>query len=153
MLPPPAEPTNKLWSRRSLWLIGSGIFVIGGQLWWLFKLFFTSQDTTTRRGPFAVGAASQFPVGSVTQMRKERFVLVHHSTGFIALALECTHQKCPVNYLPDRGVVFCACHSSQFSTTGEVLTGPASRPLDRFPTTIRDGQVVVDTSQVLRSRT
>ena len=86
-------------------------------------------------------------------MRKERFVLVHHPTGFIALVLECTHQKCPVRYLPDRGVVFCACHGSQFSTTGEVLAGPAARPLDRFPTAIQDEHVVVDTSRVLRSNT
>jgi Rieske Fe-S protein len=127
--------------------------VIGSQLWWLLKLFFTSSQEAPGHGLMTVGAVAQFPVGHVTERRKERFVLVHHSTGFVALILECTHQKCPIHYLPDRGVVFCACHGSQFSTTGEVLVGPATRPLDRFPTAIQHEQVVVDTSRVLRGRT
>jgi len=148
---PPQEPARTLWTRRSLWLIGSGLLVIGSQLAWLFKLFFASPEAAARRGPVVVGAVAQFPVDNVTERRKDRFVLVHHPTGFVALVLECTHQKCPVHYLPDRGVVFCACHGSQFSTTGEVLAGPATRPLDRFPTTIQHEQVVVDTSRVLRS--
>ena len=152
MASPLQKPARTLWTRRAFWVTGAGLLVIGSQLAWFFKLFFTA-PAAAPRGPVVVGTVAQLPLGNVTERRQDRFVLVHHPTGFVALVLECTHQKCPVHYVPDRGVVFCACHGSQFSTTGEVLVGPATRALDRFATTIQDAQVVVDTSRILRAST
>lgn len=94
-----------------------------------------------------MGPLEQFPVGSVTHFRKERFLLVREPTGVLALSNECTHQKCTVDYVPERQVIFCPCHGAQFSVTGAVLAGPAPRPLERFATTLQDGHVVVDTTQ------
>jgi cytochrome b6-f complex iron-sulfur subunit len=43
----------------------------------------------------------------------------------------CTHGACDVEYAGgDR--VECPCHGSQFSLDGEVLRGPATRPLRRY---------------------
>jgi Rieske Fe-S protein len=64
----------------------------------------------------------------------------------LALSDECTHQKCTVDYLPERHVIFCPCHGAQFSVTGAVLAGPAPRPLERFATALQDGRVIVDTA-------
>jgi cytochrome b6-f complex iron-sulfur subunit len=129
---------------RLSWMV-AGLTLVGGQLWLLLKLLLTPQGPG-RDGAVAVGPVERFPVGSVTHFWKERFLLVHQPTGFIALSHQCTHQKCSVDYLPERGVIFCPCHGAQFDTTGAVLDGPAPRPLDRFVTRIHAGQVVVDTS-------
>ncbi len=125
--------------------------VVGGQLWLLLKFFLAPITPGEGRGRFTIGPLEKFPVGSVKYFRKERFIFAHHPTGVLALSNECTHQKCTVDYLPERQVIFCPCHGAQFSTTGAVLAGPAPRPLERFATTVQDGQVVVDTTQRLPS--
>jgi Rieske Fe-S protein len=52
--------------------------------------------------------------------------------GFIALSSECTHLKCTVDLEGER--VVCPCHGSTFDRRGQVLVGPAERPLDRYQT-------------------
>jgi Rieske Fe-S protein len=148
-------------TRRRLVRLGwitAVLVVVGGQLWLLLKLFFAPlapgegpsgpAPTQSRqgRGQFTLGPLEQFPVGSVTHFRPGRFLLVRQPTGVLALSDECTHQKCTVDYLPERDVIACPCHGAQFSVTGAVLAGPAPRPLDRFATTVQDGRVVVDTT-------
>ncbi len=119
---------------------------VGGQLWLLLKLFFAPLTPGEGRGQFTLGPLEQFPVGSVTHVRQGRFLLVRQPTGVLALSDECTHQKCTVDYLPERHVIFCPCHGAQFSVTGAVLAGPAPRPLEHFATALQDGRVIVDTA-------
>jgi Rieske Fe-S protein len=46
-----------------------------------------------------------------------------------AVSSVCTHQACDVEWYGDEAVWDCPCHGSQFSPMGEVLRGPATRPL------------------------
>ncbi len=141
-------------TRRQLlrwgWL-AAGLVVLGGQLWLLLKLFFTPEQAARRKGLIVVGPVERFAVGSVTHFWKEGFLLVRHPSGFLALSQRCTHQKCNVDYAPEYGIILCPCHGARFSLTGAVLAGPAPRPLDRYATMVRDGQVLVDTSRLLRT--
>ena len=149
---PPQEDARARLTRRRLVRLGwitSVLVVVGGQLWLLLKLFFSPTTPGEGRGQFNLGPLDTLPVGSVKHFRKERCIVVYHPTGVLALSDECTHLKCTVDYLPERQVIFCPCHSAQFSTTGAVLAGPAPRPLDRFVITVQDGQIVVDTTQRL----
>jgi len=150
-IPPQEDARTKLTCRRLVRLgwITAVLVVVGGQLWLLLKLFFAPTTPGEGRGRFALSALDTLPVGSVKHFRKERCIVAHHPTGVLALSDECTHQKCTVDYVPERQVIFCPCHSAQFSTTGAVLAGPAPRPLDRFATTVQDGQIIVDTTQRL----
>ena len=94
------------------------------------------------------GAVDQFPAGSVTAFNQGRFTLVRLADGgLLALYRRCTHLGCSVPYDPVEGQFVCPCHGSAFSTDGEVLNPPAPRPLDQFPITIRDGNILVDTGQ------
>jgi 3-phenylpropionate/trans-cinnamate dioxygenase ferredoxin subunit len=57
----------------------------------------------------------------------------------------CSHEYYPLadGYLDGPGIR-CALHNSYFDAdTGEVLEGPATLPLARFPVEIEDGRVVV----------
>ena len=142
------RPQGTLTRRRLLrlgWIIAVCV-AVGGQLWLLLKLFFAPLTPGEGRGQFTLGPLEQFPVGSVTHFRPGRFLLVRQPTGVLALSNECTHQKCTVDYLPERDIIFCPCHGAHFSVTGAVLAGPASRPLERFAAALHDGQVIVDTT-------
>lgn len=130
--------------------ISAAVVILGGQLWLLLTLFLTPKPPGKFGRQVVLGSAERFAVGSVTHFWKDRFLLVRHPTGFLALSHQCTHRQCTVDYLAVRGVIFCPCHGAQFDLTGAVLTGPASRSLDRFPITIRDDQVIVDTSRRLQ---
>lgn len=52
---------------------------------------------------------------------------------FTALSATCTHEACTVNGFGD-GRFVCGCHGSTFTTSGSVVTGPATRALPQYPT-------------------
>jgi cytochrome b6-f complex iron-sulfur subunit len=53
----------------------------------------------------------------------------------------CTHMGCTVQ--PAGGQLRCPCHGSVYSAvTGQVVSGPAPRPLPRIPVTVHNGEVV-----------
>ncbi|HBT96926.1 MAG TPA: hypothetical protein DEB25_04470 [Desulfobulbaceae bacterium] len=49
-----------------------------------------------------------------------------------AVSRRCTHLGCTVNYHEVENLLECPCHQSRFSPDGQVLRGPASRPLRRY---------------------
>lgn len=101
-------------------------------------------------GVFTVGAVADFPPGSVTPVNEGRFYLVRLADGgFIALYRKCTHLGCAVPWDPAEGKFICPCHASAFENDGEVINPPAPRPLDRFPVTITDGIITVDTGEII----
>jgi len=59
----------------------------------------------------------------------------------VALLASCTHNGCQPAPYADRLV--CPCHGSEFSLEGDVLQGPADRPLTRYEVTETDGDVTV----------
>jgi Rieske Fe-S protein len=65
--------------------------------------------------------------------------------GFLAYSASCTHAQCPVTgWRPDRRVILCPCHNSEFdpSLGAKVVSGPAPRPLPALPLKAVDGTPV-----------
>jgi cytochrome b6-f complex iron-sulfur subunit len=58
------------------------------------------------------------------------------STEYIALSNVCTHQGCTVSYNSSVKKLVCPCHGAQFSTSGSVLQGPATRALTTYNVTV-----------------
>ena len=58
-----------------------------------------------------------------------------------AVLASCTHRGCQPEALGDR--LACPCHGSEFTFTGEVISGPADRPLQRFDTEEREGTILI----------
>ena len=100
-------------------------------------------------GVFTAGAVTDFPPGSLTHIRQGRFFVVHVEDGLLALYQRCTHLGCLVPWNEAEGRFACPCHAGRYNRVGEQVAGPPPRPLDLFPVTIVNGQVLVDTSQVV----
>ena len=62
---------------------------------------------------------------------------------FIALSNRCMHLGCPVRFVGASARFICPCHGGVYDFTGSVEGGPPVRPLDRFYTRVREGQVEV----------
>jgi cytochrome b6-f complex iron-sulfur subunit len=59
----------------------------------------------------------------------------------------CTHLGCTVPWVAGEKQFHCPCHGSLYNEKGEVIGGPAPRPLDIFPIKLVDGNLVVNTGE------
>ncbi len=102
-------------------------------------------------GIFEAGQVADFPAGSVTPFNSGRFYLVRMADGgFLALYRKCTHLGCAVPWDQAQGRFVCPCHASAFEMDGQVINTPAPRPLDRFPVTIENDVVKVNTGEAIQ---
>jgi cytochrome b6-f complex iron-sulfur subunit len=96
-----------------------------------------------------VGRAEAFAPGSVTEFPDARFFLIRaQDGGFLALHTRCPHLGCSVVWVPEKEQFLCPCHAADFDKFGAHGKAPASRALDMFPVTVKDGMVRVDTTTV-----
>lgn len=62
---------------------------------------------------------------------------------YIAISTRCVHLGCPVRFVEAAGNFICPCHGGVYDFQGKVVGGPPVRPLDRFQTRVRSGQLEV----------
>jgi Rieske Fe-S protein len=55
----------------------------------------------------------------------------------------CPHMNCTVAWKPERNGFDCACHLSAFDASGQVVSGPAPRPLDTLEHKLENGVLSV----------
>ena len=98
-------------------------------------------------GEVFAGKVEEFAIGSINRVLAGRFFIARTPDGLLALWQKCTHLGCAVPWVEEERQFHCPCHGSLFNEVGEVVGGPAPRPLDIFPIDVRSGEVWVDTSQ------
>jgi cytochrome b6-f complex iron-sulfur subunit len=97
------------------------------------------------------GLVDDFPANSVTHIPNGRFYIVRIGDGgFLAVYHRCTHLGCTVPWDSTAQKFVCPCHNSQFDQQGTVENPPAPRPLDLFALTIENGEVKVDTGDIIQ---
>ncbi|MDP2710892.1 MAG: ubiquinol-cytochrome c reductase iron-sulfur subunit [Solirubrobacteraceae bacterium] len=62
---------------------------------------------------------------------------------FIAISTRCMHLGCPVRFVGASQRFICPCHGGVYDFEGKVSGGPPVRPLDRFYTRVRNGQLEI----------
>jgi menaquinol-cytochrome c reductase iron-sulfur subunit len=63
--------------------------------------------------------------------------------AYVAISTRCMHLGCPVRFVEAAGRFICPCHGGVYNFEGKVDGGPPVRPLDRFYTRVRNGQLEV----------
>ncbi|MDF1499674.1 MAG: Rieske 2Fe-2S domain-containing protein [Anaerolineales bacterium] len=92
------------------------------------------------------GKIEDFAINSINRILAGRFYISRTDQGVIALWQKCTHLGCAVPWDESEKIFHCPCHGSTFNEVGEVLGGPAPRPLDYFPAEVSEDGIWVDTS-------
>ena len=81
------------------------------------------------------------PVNGALVFRERRIAIVDDQGEVYALDLVCTHLGCTVSVTPNEWI--CPCHGSAFDRRGQVLRGPADRPLRRLAVREEQGRIQV----------
>jgi len=62
---------------------------------------------------------------------------------YIAISTRCAHLGCPVRFVEASSTFICPCHGGVYDFEGKVIGGPPVRPLDRFQTRVRAGDLEI----------
>lgn len=65
-------------------------------------------------------------------LAKQNFIVFQEDEQLWAVSRNCTHLGCRLNYIEKEKYLECPCHQSRFSRQGEVIRGPAAKPLPRY---------------------
>lgn len=101
-----------------------------------------------------VGDVTQIPAGAPVEMTFRRMrvdgwkVVSEKNTAWVvksasnqnqvvAFGPQCTHLGCAYHWDDGKSEFICPCHNSVFSIDGQVRSGPAPRPLDRYETKVQ----------------
>lgn len=87
--------------------------------------------------PLSLFQTAEFQLVRSDALRYDVGVRKERSGEFTAVLLRCTHVENPVS--PRGDGYECSLHGSHFDSSGQVLRGPAQRPLQQYPTEI-DGE-------------
>ncbi|MGH2711199.1 MAG: Rieske (2Fe-2S) protein [Actinomycetota bacterium] len=95
--------------------------------------------------PTSVGRADEIPEGEMRsfEVGGQDVAVANIDGGFHAFGNTCTHQHCQLTDGDlDGTTVTCSCHGSRFDvTTGNVLNGPATLPVDTYSVTVEGGEL------------
>jgi cytochrome b6-f complex iron-sulfur subunit len=153
----PVEVHRGFWSRRMLLRVaGWGtLLALVGQ--WLagFGVFFWPKKVGAFGGMINAGNVADFQVGDVKLVQDAKAYVSRVPEGIVSFWWKCPHLGCTVPWKPDdpsmdtlapKGRFNCPCHGSIYDRYGNIIQGPAPRPMDVFPVEIRDGKVFIDTN-------
>ncbi len=142
--------------------------LVGLQAAVAFIFYFWPRKTGTFGSQVTVGTPDQFKEGEVKYFVDGKFYLVrlgpndelvgNAAGGFLALYQKCVHLGCTVPWRPEfqfpfegktvSGLFRCPCHGSTYLKNGQIIFGPAPRPLDYMKINNSGGKLVVDTGTI-----
>ncbi|WP_370328275.1 ubiquinol-cytochrome c reductase iron-sulfur subunit [Euzebya sp.] len=102
------------------------------------------------------GGRFEFPSGRLYMVRYDaakdpdgQYADITGDASVMAIYQKCVHLGCRVPWCDSSRWFECPCHGSRYNRWGEYEFGPAPRGLDRFPVTLENGNVFVDTATVI----
>lgn len=97
---------------------------------------------------FKIGKIENFPVGTTRKIDEKNVFIFSDEDGLFAISAVCTHLGCIV-YPVEFGFQ-CPCHGSKYNPDGNVIGGPAPRPLEWYEIQQAvDGTLFVDSGKAV----
>lgn len=131
-------------SRRSFCnelLLGSSVLIVGST----FVASSNAQERALAYPPVKIEGAERLIVDSSLYFeyptRNDPAVLLRSAAGeYYAFSRKCSHAGCSVEFDGARKILKCPCHKGAFDPRiGNVMYGPAQRPLDQIVLQLRAG--------------
>ena len=123
----------------------AGLQATGGALAFAWPLKTSTFGTPVPITPAQVPAVGEPPY----RHQAGKFYLINNEEGLLALYWKCPHLGCTVPWNQAEGQFKCPCHSSVYNRHGELIDGPAPRPMDLMEITIDlQGNLIVDTGSI-----
>ena len=145
--PPRRSFLKKLWIGLGLLALAEFLVICFGFL----RPRDRSEEEDKSGALIEAGPVQGFAPDSVTAFVQGQFYLSRlKDEGFLAISRQCTHLGCTLPWVADKKQFVCPCHASAFDITGDVVTGPASRPLDLYEVYIENDRVMVNTGKRIR---
>ena len=112
------------------WAFGVALVGLFGQAGTALLQFFKPRvEPGAFGGKVVAGQVGEFQPDTVSHVPKGRFYISRlEDGGMLALSQRCTHLGCTVPWREDERQFHCPCHSSIYTPTGVVVSGPAPRP-------------------------
>jgi cytochrome b6-f complex iron-sulfur subunit len=153
----PVEVKRGFWSRRTvLRFAGWGtLLALLGQWSAGIGIFFWPKKVGAFGGEVNAGEIAALSVGDVKLIQNGKCYVSRVPEGVLALWWKCPHLGCTVPWKPDdktedelasKGRFNCPCHGSIYDRYGNIVAGPAPRPMDLFGVQIREGKIYIDTN-------
>jgi menaquinol-cytochrome c reductase iron-sulfur subunit len=131
--------------------------LIGGTLAASVGNYLFGRQTTAPKDSWAdAGDVSELTGGTPSQVRFERavvdgwkvrneqssaWIILDNQQKVTAFSPLCTHLGCAYRWTEEKKLFTCPCHGSAFNVQGDVVAGPASRPLDRYSTKLEGNRL------------
>jgi cytochrome b6-f complex iron-sulfur subunit len=156
-----AKVRRRMWFRWLGW--GSMLLLLGQWTTGFVFGFFIPKRLGAFGGNVTAGQVSDFKVGDVKVVQEGKFYVTRVPEGFFALYWKCPHLGCTVPWkdtepamggppadgdlgFAKQGRFHCPCHGSIYNRYGQIIQGPAPRPMDLFPVSIdSSGKISVET--------
>lgn len=151
------QPVRRgFWTRRTAlrWAGWGTIMALLAQFGVGFGTFFWPKKVGAFGAQVSAGNVTDYKVGDVKVVQEGKFYVSRVPEGFVALWWKCPHLGCTVPWKPNdpsedaiepAGRFNCPCHGSIYDRYGQIISGPAPRPMDLFPLEVRDGKLFAST--------
>jgi cytochrome b6-f complex iron-sulfur subunit len=111
---------------------------------WRFLIPPASGEPVTQSVVAAQAAQVKPNTGMLFKFGSRPGLLIRTQEGELqAFNAVCTHLDCTVQYKADTSQIWCACHNGLYDLSGNVVSGPPPRPLERLVVNQRGQDVVV----------
>ena len=148
-----AEGRRRFLERTINWLVGTMALLLGApSAYYIFGLRKRTTDSRWMDAGDTSELGGDFPQEITFRRNRIDGWKIHSGTEtawlsktadnkLIAFSPWCTHLGCAYHWDNGSKKFACPCHSSFFSIEGQVLAGPAPRPLDRYATRIENNRL------------
>jgi len=150
-------------SRRTLIRLGLlgtlGLFLV--ETVGAFLVFFWPRKFGLFGSVVTLGAPTDYAQASITTIIAAKMFVSHVPEGFLAMYWKCPHLGCTVQWHPEEpsedtlaplGRFHCPCHGSIYDRTGQIISGPAPRPLDTFALSVVGGKLTANTGDITQRK-